>query len=261
MPDYWYEFTLPFYHTDHLAYFRRLLNYIRGSDVHVAPSPSPVSIFKDILTSLKEATEKALGVEMSPVGKTFNARQWHYTQGKPGNINVRVGAPWALNFTMSRAMRIALEELHLWSDYHGGRLHQLPTTLDAGRDYSGERGTALAFEQARALVEMAEFDPYIRYGEPTCGTYLVALEKLRREHAQARHKNDLRKQDAEQDEPEAQEEPTTITTEKILPDALFDSGVFDLPCRDFSECFWGFVKAQSYDLWDDGEYWRWYFGL
>lgn len=40
------------------------------------------------------------------------------------------------------------------------------------RDYSGDEGTALAFEQARVGAEMMDFDPDYRYGDFICGNGL-----------------------------------------------------------------------------------------
>ncbi|CAN8097813.1 unnamed protein product [Discula destructiva] len=172
--------TLGIYIHQTLDYFG--VQNIKGSSSS-PPSTYAVAIFKDVLISLKEATEQSLQIEMRPAESRFK-------QFKVGKVNIVVGAPWKFNSTLAQAISNATEELNIhmlgeWYDSQSKVITIPPPThgdlLDHTNDemeYGGEEGTRFAFQQARDLVEMEEFDATygLRYGDMVCGTYLNELE-------------------------------------------------------------------------------------
>ena len=101
-----------------------------------------------------------------------------------------ISAPWELNYTYSHAMRHAMEDLGMRIHYHQYGLQAMPwiewhNHSNDEQDYSGENGTALAFEQARNYAEMMEYDPSYRYGDFICGTALVDEERRIKEELKA----------------------------------------------------------------------------
>ena len=149
------------------AYVQRLYRYLRYGPPP-APANNPTLIFRSILSSIQIATEEALGAKL-------NRSEGFYNQGR---LYMRVSAPWELNHTYSRYMRHAMNSLNMSSHYGHYELEQRPwmdwyNHSNDVVDYSGEEGTRLAFEQAKAGVEMMEYDPYYRYGDFICGTPIV----------------------------------------------------------------------------------------
>jgi hypothetical protein len=118
-----------------------------------------------MLTSILKATEFALGAKL-------NTTSGHYAQDK---IYMYISSPFALNHTYTSAFRCAMSHLHL--RIHNGQydLLVLPPNRwyshsNDERDYSGDNGTKLAFEQARHNVAMSEFVKRYRPGDYRCGT-------------------------------------------------------------------------------------------
>lgn len=202
-----------------------------GENHYEPPTISPITIFRDMLLSLKNATEEALGTEMLPV-------ESDYRQFQQGKIYVLTASPWRLNHTLSWALLIAAGEAGM--DIGGGGLananRQIPYIdwwdhADDERDYGGEEGTVFAFDQASKYVEMMEYDPYYRWGDFVCGTGFS--EEMGRER----------------------EEMIANGTWVEPP----KKGQLDLPCMSFSECLWTFIKAEpGYQY--DATYWKWYHG-
>jgi hypothetical protein len=150
------------------AYILRLYRYLtRNHQPHKITNPIPV--FKEILTSLRNATEEALGAKMNTTDSFYGEN----------NIYMYVSAPWELNYTYTHAMRHAMKELGMRIHNRYYELEPKPWTAwhnhsNDEKDYCGVNGTLYAFEQARDLVEMMEYDPFYRYGDFRCGTAMVA---------------------------------------------------------------------------------------
>ena len=117
---------------------------------------------------------------------------------------MHISAPWELNHTYSHYMRHAMNSLNM--TIHYGYYDLQPRPWNAWHnhsndvvDYSGENGIRLAFEQAKAGVEMMEYDPYYRYGDFVCGTSFVeeAMRVEREMRANGTWVDPLRKRELE----------------------------------------------------------------
>jgi hypothetical protein len=146
-------------------YFRRMYRYLHdGPPPPFTPDPTPV--FTSILSSLKLATEEALGVKL-------NHTETRYDKG------LHISAPWNFNETFVRSLRSAMDSLSPTKDHFfviGPDARPWADWEDHTNDlvdYRGKNGTSMAFEQARKGVEMVDFDSGFRYGDFYCGTYLV----------------------------------------------------------------------------------------
>jgi len=92
-----------------------------------------------------------------------------------------ISAPWELNHTFAACMRRAMNSIDMNIHYHQYGLQPSPYVTWHNHsndqiDYSGENGTAVAFEQARKQVEMMELEDEeygYRYGDFVCGTWMV----------------------------------------------------------------------------------------
>lgn len=160
------------------SYFRRMYRYL----IHGPPEPENITnaepIFRDILASIQNATEEKLGAKMNTTGGFYAG----------GKIYMYLTSPFSLNETLAFDLRAAMHSLNMSIHYHHYSIPTQPWVewhdhSNDERDYSGARGTEMAFENARTGVEMEEYDPWYRYGDFVCGTPMVE-EDMRIEREQ-----------------------------------------------------------------------------
>ncbi|KAH6662809.1 hypothetical protein B0J14DRAFT_570719 [Halenospora varia] len=137
----------------------------------VRASPYPYPIFKKMLSNLLNATEISLGSKLN-TSSGFYARD---------SIYLYISAPWELNHTCALHMRHAMNDLNMTIHHRHYGLQVRPSYSwschwNDQQDWGGPNGTAMAFQHARALVEMDVYTGRYQYG---CGT--AAVENWRRE--------------------------------------------------------------------------------
>jgi hypothetical protein len=159
------------------AYLQRLYRFWRCS-----PAPPPVTnpspIFRNILSSLLDATEESLGMKLNTSSSFYGG----------GKIYLPISAPWELNHTFSLHMRQAMGSLGLSIEIGDYSLFPRPsvswtTHWNDEQDYTGPNATELPFQHAKDEAEMREYSYEGRYG--TCGTRRVAewtreVEKMKK---------------------------------------------------------------------------------
>lgn len=222
-----------------VRYLKQMGNYLLHLNDRRVHTIDPVPIFRDAITSILTATEDALGFEL-------NSTYRHYGQDTPEQKYLAaIAAPWELNYTFSNALSLVLEDTGLYCyELTGGpfRIFAWPRVewCDHAKDetdYRGEEGVVMAFEQARAMVEMKPFipsvpvvyDPEAWPEEESMGKSLIEIT------------------------------PPPETRMKWCP---WQWGALELPCMTWSECWQDFVFHDGPGVnWHRQEYWRWYFGL
>lgn len=139
-------------------YFKRILHFLQYGPPP-PPSPYPYPIFKKMLSNLLNATEISLGSKLN-TSSGFYARD---------SIYLYISAPWELNHTYALHMRHAMNDLNMTIHHRYYGLQVRPSYSwschwNDQQDWGGPNGTAMAFQHARALVEMDVYTGRYQYG-------------------------------------------------------------------------------------------------